>query len=260
MKGKHFETKGKKGKRIKNKEKENKKKLGIFSKIVLTISILVFFSCLAIIGFWLYSNNELDRIEEQLSYLVTEVPEGEEQEGSIKVDFEELKKINQDVIGWIYIKNTDINYPILQTTDNEYYLKKSINKTYSSCGSIFLDCKTKKDFSEKNTVIYGHNLKNQKMFADLAKVYNGELGNNIEIEIYTENSFRKYKIFTCYMEEPNLNVIQKNWNEEEKQEFIDNAIKKSKIDFNCDIDYSKNLLTLITCDATGKERIIVHAM
>lgn len=261
MKGKHFEKRRKSGKRIKNKEKkENRKKLGVFSKIVLTISILVFLVCLAILGFWLYSNKELGEIEEQLSYLVTEVPEGEEQEGSIKVDFEELKKINQDVIGWIYIKNTDINYPILQTTDNEYYLKKSINKTYSSCGSIFLDCKTKKDFSEKNTVIYGHNLKNQKMFADLAKVYKGELGNNIEIEIYTENSFRKYKIFTCYMEEPNLNVIQKNWNEEEKQEFIDNAIKKSKIDFSCDIDYSKNLLTLITCDATGKERIIVHAM
>ena len=70
MKGKHFDTRRKKGKRIKNKEKEQKKKLGIFSKIVLTISILVFFSCLAIIGFWLYSNNELDRIEEELDSLL----------------------------------------------------------------------------------------------------------------------------------------------------------------------------------------------
>ena len=150
------------------------------------------------------------------------------------------------------------NYKIIFTICN---CSLVLGNIYSPTTALhYFHCKTKKDFSEKNTVIYGHNLKNQKMFADLAKVYNGELGENIEVEIYTENNFKKYKIFTCYMEEPNLNVIQKNWNDEEKQEFIDNAIKKSKIDFNCDIDYGKNLLTLITCDSTGKERIIVHAM
>ncbi len=267
MSGKHFKTK--KENKKNRYEQKNKKNRTLLNKIILTLSIVVFLVCLIIIIYWLYSTIELEKIEQNLSSFVTEIEENKETENtpdttieqaSLKIDFEQLKSINQDVVGWIYIKDTDINYPILQTTDNEYYLKKSIYKTYSSCGSIFLDYNTKSDFSEQNSVIYGHNLKNQKMFADLAKVYRGELGNKIDIEIYTEQSFKKYSIFACYMEEPNINVIQKNWNQEQKNNFIDTAIQKSNIEFTSDIDYNKNIVTLITCDSTGKKRIIVHAI
>lgn len=264
MKGKHFKGKQKNA-RIKNRRgrKQNIHIKKLINKLLLIISILVFLICLCILVFWLYSNNELERIEKNLSQLVTDATNDgniENQSASLKIDFKELKAINSDVIGWIYIKDTDINYPILQTTDNEYYLKKSIYKTYSSCGSIFLDCNTKPDFSEQNTVVYGHNLKNQKMFADLAKIYRGELGEKIKVEIYTENTFEEYTIFACYMEEPNTNVIQKNWNKKEKKDFINKAIEKSSVKFSCDIEYDKKILTLITCDSTGKERIIVHAI
>ncbi len=284
MKGKHFKNKNekkdehsnKKRKYIKrnkynNKKYENNKKhinsKMILRKVVQVISILVFFVCLAITLFWMYSNVQLKKIENDLSTVVTNIQEDNLKEnkeliekGSLKIDFTQLKSINSDVIGWIYIKDTDINYPILQTTNNEYYLKNSLYKTYSSCGSIFLDCNTKKDFSEQNTVIYGHNLKNQKMFADLEKVYKGELGDKITIEIYTEEAFKKYMVFASYMEEPNLKVIQKNWNQEQKTNFIESAIKKSSIKFSYDMENNKNILTLITCDSTGKKRIIVHAI
>ena len=88
----------------------------------------MFFSCLAIIGFWLYSNNELDRIEEELSYLVTEVPEGEEQERKYKSKFRRVKKDKFRCNRMDIHKRHRHKLSILQTDDNEYYLKKSINK------------------------------------------------------------------------------------------------------------------------------------
>ena len=85
------------------------------------------------------------------------------------VDFEELKKVNPDVLGWIYIEGTDINYPIVQGADNDYYLSRLVDGTSNRGGSIFLDYRNEPDFSDYHTVIYGHNMKNGTMFADIIK-------------------------------------------------------------------------------------------
>ena len=83
------------------------------------------------------------------------------------VDFDALKAINEDVIGWIYIPDTQVNYPILQGKDNDEYLRHLLTGEYNSAGSIFLDANVMEDFSEKNSPIYGHNMKNGSMFADM---------------------------------------------------------------------------------------------
>lgn len=85
----------------------------------------------------------------------------------IEVDFESLLAINQDIVGWIYCPDTLINYPIVQGTDNDYYLTHLIDDSWNENGAIFMDFENSPDFSDSNTLIYGHNMKTGAMFAEL---------------------------------------------------------------------------------------------
>ncbi|MBQ7065927.1 MAG: class B sortase [Lachnospiraceae bacterium] len=82
----------------------------------------------------------------------------------LSVNFDELQKINPDVVGWIYISDSKVNYPILKSSDNSDYLTKTFEGKENSSGSIFMDCRNMSDFSNDNTIIYGHNMKNGSMF------------------------------------------------------------------------------------------------
>lgn len=84
-----------------------------------------------------------------------------------KVDFAALQAINEDVVGWIYIPDTRVNYPILQGEDNDEYLYHLLTGEYNTSGSIFLDADVAADFSDQNSIIYGHNMKNKSMFGDI---------------------------------------------------------------------------------------------
>lgn len=95
--------------------------------------------------------------------------ESEEKEDIVwpQVDFDELKKINSDIVGWIYLEGSKINYPIVQSEDNSYYLKHLFDKSSNSSGCIFLDYRNAPDFSDQNSVVYGHHMKNGTMFSGL---------------------------------------------------------------------------------------------
>lgn len=250
---------------------KRKKRNKVITNIVLLIFIIIFIYSSYNVFMWLKSDRKLKKLEKGLyKEVIEEVKpnkvenqnENEKQEikGTFSVDFEKLKEINSDVIGWIKIKETYINYPILQGKTNEYYLKKDIYGSYDFSGSIFVYSDVNKNFEDENTVIYGHNMNNQRMFAHLQKIYDGELGKNVDVEICTEKGNHIYNVFSCYIETPNLDIIQNNFSEQEKKDYIDNAIKKSKINFNKEIDYSSKIVTLITCGTTSKERIVVHAI
>ena len=98
------------------------------------------------------------------------------------IDVKKLKEVNSDVKGWISIPNTNINYPILQGSNNNYYLNRDINKEYNRNGSIFMDYRNH-EFNDNNTIIYGHNMNTEAMFSDLIKIINGNLGNKVSIKI-----------------------------------------------------------------------------
>ena len=85
----------------------------------------------------------------------------------IEVDFDVLLKSNADVIGWIYCEDTPINYPVVQGKDNDYYLSRMIDGTRNSSGTLFADYRNAGDFSDGNTIVYGHNMKNKDMFGTL---------------------------------------------------------------------------------------------
>ena len=124
-----------------------------------------------------------------------------------------------------------------------------------------MDYKNTNNFKDRNTVIYGHNIKSGLMFADLAKIQKGELGQEINFEIYTQNEKLEYKVFSSYLTEPEDYAIKSNIvTEEDMEDYIQTMLDRSTILYNVVPTKSDRVLTLSTCDKTGKNRILVHAV
>ncbi len=237
-------------------------------KIWINILLVIFICAFLYSGYnvfiWLKSDKETKELEEGLySEVITENKE-EPENDLINVDFNTLRNTNSDIIGWIRIKDTYINYPILQGETDEYYLKKDIYKNFSLSGSIFVDSKANANFEDANTVIYGHNMKNARMFANLHKINNGTLGTDVNVEIYTNNGCYIYKVFASSNFEPTFDTLKKNFaNQEDKINYINEAIRKSKVKFDMNkdnINYENNIITLITCDSSSNRRVVVNAV
>lgn len=227
--------------------------------LILLILIAVFLYSSYQVYNWVKSNAELKTIEKEIfSEVVTEETAEDGVTTKVSINFEELKNINSDVVAWISIDNTTINYPITQTNNNDFYLSHDINKKYNSCGNLFLDCNTKNDFSEGNNVIYGHNLRAGGMFADLKKICAGDFGNEVYVKIYTPESEYTYQVIASYLSEQDLYLAKRNFKNNEKQEYVNKAIQRSNIKFKAVDDITTNMITLITC--RGQQRTVVNAL
>ena len=129
----------------------------------------------------------------------------------MSIDWEKLEEINEDIIGWIKIENTNINYPILKDDNNLKYLKYSFDGEYNSNGSIFTI--NDSPFQDNETIIYGHNMKNGIMFSELSKYMDENFYyEHSNFEIYTKNQNYKATIFSCYSigvdeEERNIKLL-----------------------------------------------------
>ena len=175
----------------------------------------------------------------------------------ISVDFSTLKQENEDIIGWIYCENTPINYPVAQSNDNEYYLRRLANGEYNIAGSIFMDYRNSASLEDNNTIIYGHNMKNNTMFGSLQEYKSQEYYDNHKIMYYfTPEKNYMIKIFAGYTisvesDIYNLAVI------DEKE--IEGLINKSDFKSNVDIRQDDKIVTLSTCayDYDGARYIVV---
>lgn len=118
---------------------------------------------------------------------------------NISVDFDVLKSQNSEVAGWLYNKGTPISYPIVQGSDNDYYLTHRFDNVYSSFGTLFIDCRDKANFEGNVTTVYGHNMDNGSMFASLLKYKNQSYyDEHKEMMLYTEDATYKVQIFSAY--------------------------------------------------------------
>ena len=174
----------------------------------------------------------------------------------------DLTNINKDYIAWIEIPNTNIDYPVLQSEDNNYYLKRDIYKNYLASGSIFLDYRNN-DFLDKNTVIYGHYMRNNTMFGQLKNFKEEQFVNtNNIIKILKPNGdILEYKVFSAYTTSATDNYTQINFNnDEEYKEFLNKIIDKSTFKTNETLNVDDNILTLSTCSYDFEDaRTVVHA-
>lgn len=167
----------------------------------------------------------------------------------------------EDYRGWIKVNDTNINYPIVQAKDNSFYLDKDINKSYLSSGSIFMNY-LNNEFNDGNTVLFGHNMRNKTMFADLKKYKEKEFfyGNNdIDIEIQN-GKVLKYRVFSAYVTDANDNYIKTKFeSKDEYKKFIQRIKNKSIYKSDIDVNENDKIITLSTCSYEFNDaRMVVH--
>ena len=179
----------------------------------------------------------------------------------INVDFNGLKRTNPDVVGWLKVNGTNINYPFVQSSDNDYYLTHSFNKSYNGGGWVFLDYRNN-GTNNKNTIIYAHGRSNKTMFGTLKNVLNnGWLNNtnNYVIKISTETENSLWQIFSVYRIPTTSDYLQTNFNDEtEYQNFLDMIKDRSSHNFDTNVASTDNILTLSTC-YNNSDKMVVHA-
>ena len=241
----------------------NKKKSNIPS-----IILMCFFTALLIysgtkIVIWYMNNQNNKKISDEIAEFVTVDETKEDDEEKYVVDFEKLKEKNSDIVAWLKVKGTNIETTVVKSTNNDYYLTHNFNKEYNSAGWIFADYKNKVDGTDKNLVIYGHNMRDDSMFGSLKWVINEDWYNNEDnkyITLITENETQVYEVFSVYRIEKEDYYIQTNFDtEKEFNTFAQTIKKRSKKDFNVDVNKEDNILTLSTCANNNKYRVVLHA-
>ena len=179
---------------------------------------------------------------------------------SIEIDFDALKQVNEDIIGWILFDHNGISYPILQGKDNEEYLYHLTDQTKNKAGSIFMDAACTPDFSDAHTIIYGHNMKDLSMFGKLKwyRTKRGYYENNRYFTIYTPDQVLRYEIFSWYEVKADDMVYQVGFQPDEVfLKFVEEMVKRSSQNTGVTVDEHDKIITLSTCSANGK-RFVVH--
>lgn len=192
----------------------------------------------------------------------------EEQSEVIPVKFEELQAVNPDVYAWITVPGTDIDYPILQhASDNTYYLMHNIDGSYGYPGCIYTENMNSKDFTDNNTVIYGHNMKNGSMFAQLHKFEDPDFfKENREVLIYLPDEVLHYTIFAAHIYDDRHLLYSFDFTDPEVyQKYLDSIFSTRDMSANIDKDITvttdDQIITLVTCiGSQPSNRLLVQAV
>ena len=257
----------------KTKRKRRLKKWVLFVFVI--IFCITFLFCLFILVNWNKDNQNTANVVKDIDDTITQVDEKntmnvnepKDKESDywyyikiplIQVKFDELIKKNNDTVGWINVNHTNINYPFVQTSDNEYYLNHSYDKSKNDAGWVFLDFRNHKNLSDKNNVLYAHSRLDKTMFGSLKKNWYANKDNHV-IKISTPNEDSLWQIFSVYVIKEETYYITTSFkDDEEYQNFLDTIKKRSKYNFNTSLNTNDKILTLSTCYSDTK-RTVVHA-
>lgn len=165
------------------------------------------------------------------------------------VDFDSLKQSSPDAVGWIYCADTAINYPIVHTTDNVYYIEHLHNGDYSANGAIFIDCNNAADFSDKNTLIYGHNMNDGSMFATLRNYRDASYYTEHPVMyICTADKYYRVEIVAGLVTTPDSFVYARDFQEiEQFHAYIEQVKEESTFESDVEVGDDDHIVTLSTC-------------
>lgn len=255
-----------------NKKKHHrgrrKKKGGsnIVSNIILVIAIVVF----VVSAYKLYGifseYNKGDKEYQKIQDLVINTEKKDDtKEEAFSVDFEKLLEMNSDVVGWIrFDEPSEINYPVVQGRDNEEYLKRTFEANTNKLGTLFVDVNNPGDFSGRNTFIYGHNMKNGSMFAQLLKYKDDSFyKEHPYFYIYTpDGKVRTYEIFSAgVVKDTSDSYIMDYADDAAFQTYIDYIKQQSAYPTSAEVTTASKIVSLSTCtNVRDDERFLVHGV
>lgn len=265
-------------KKTKKKAKFNKR----FYRLIFCIFALLFVICLFFLLRWAIDSYHAKKLGEQLVELqrkhVQEIeptadPEMETIPSDywkymkvpfVSVDFTELLKINPETVGWINVPDTNINYPIVQTNNNEYYLKHAFDRSRNSAGWIFADYRNNMKNFDFNTIVYGHGRIDTTMFGTLKKALKKEWytkDSNLTIRLSTPTENTVWRVFSVYSTKAESYYLTTDFygDTDSQQKYIDEMLRRSITDFQTPVTINDHILTLSTCQDNYDNRVVVMA-
>ena len=273
--------------RVTYQKKKRKKKKLRFRKWVIVVFLIFFLSIFLLsaskVFNWFNDNNKVDNITEDIleNVKVKEKKDNENTENInppedkwndywdyikmnlLEIDFNQLLKRNSDTVGWIEVKGTNINYPIVQTTDNNYYLTHAFDKTENEAGWVFMDYRNDPVNFNQNTIIYAHSRLTGSMFGSLKNIldsswYTNKNNHIIRLSTPTENTM--WQVFSVYTIPKESYYITPNFNSNEAyQEFLNTMKSRSEVEFSAEVNTNDKILTLSTCKDNFGNRVVMHA-
>lgn len=179
-------------------------------------------------------------------------------------DLNKFKELNPDTVGFLSIFGTKINYPVVQSKDNNYYLTHSFKKSDSSAGWVFMDYRNDSKNLVRNTIIYAHSNLDKTMFGSLSNVLRADWVNNKEngiVKFANSNGISEWKIFSVYTISAEFEYIRTKFkNSEDYRAWAEKMSKRSKYDFGYKFDKEEKVMTFSTCYDNARDlRLVVHA-
>lgn len=179
----------------------------------------------------------------------------------LSVDFDTLQSVNPDIQAWLYMSGSSIHSPVLQAEDNSTYLYRLADGSSNAHGSLFIDCRNAGDFSDWNTLIYGHNMKDGSMFGGLKK-YRKQAYYDVhpEMTLFTPEKTYRMEIFAAVTTDVSAAVYRVPAAREERDELVQWAQRNSEIECDVSIGTEDRIVTLSTCTGGDDDRFVVLAV
>lgn len=245
-------------------------------------ALIIFVIISSVFGYLIYNNYEselkVNEIKSELNELMTEdmgssnqnIDNTGNEDGNTSEDsnminsYDKIYEVNPDTVGWLAVKGTKIDYPVVRTTDNSYYLKRNIYKEKDYNGWVFMDYRNSIDTLNDNTIIYAHNrYTSGVMFGSLPNIRKKSwLKNkeNYDIKFNTLYAEGTWRIFSMYGIDVTSDYLVVNFfDDEKKADFIKMLKDRSEYDFGTEVGVDDNILTLSTC-LDNNQRFVVHAV
>lgn len=246
------------------KGKHRKKKNNVI-KLVRLVFILIILIAVCYICYQFFSSYKDKKDNEELQNKISDIQVNNDTKTKTEkmIQLEELQKENADIMGWLQIEGTNIDYPVLQTTDNSFYLTHNYKKEDSKAGSLFLDTNFDLEKPSTNYLIYGHRNTNGLMFEDLVNYKKEDYyKTHPTIKFTTLKEDCKYEIISVFLSrvyyKSEKNVFRYYYfvnaeNEQEYNDYIANCKKVSLYDTGKSATYGEQLLTLSTCEYSQED-------
>ncbi len=178
------------------------------------------------------------------------------------VNFSELINVNPNTVAWLSVDGTSINYPIVKTDNNDFYLNHSFDNSYKTTGWTFMDFRNDVNMTDNNTIFYGHNLLNKTAFGSISNLFgkNWVKNSNKKVIVLTPSKKYTYKIFSVYYIEPEVYYLSTNfYSDVDYKQFLDTIKSRNSIAIDNSVSIEDKIITLSTCTEDNKGRKVVHA-